>query len=149
MVKRDNVSQPNCESDGRAENKWQRAVVWLIPVWMPRTSNFHQFSLRFRERILSVSFSGLLLSMCCVTLHLCNPAQFLGDLRTRLSVTQLTFMLHLHERDVWGQTIFVQFPTATWGIYKHRHETFQNSNKQHAYMGRPPHHHHHRPGRAS
>ena len=30
IATRDNLPRPNCDSDGKAENKRQRTVVWLI-----------------------------------------------------------------------------------------------------------------------
>ena len=35
--------------------------------------------------------------------------------------------------------VFVQFLTVTWGLFKHQHETFLNSNE---WRGTNPHHHH-------
>ena len=53
---------------------------------MPRWRIFRQFSLRFRKRLLSVSLSGP--SWARVALDFIYATlQFLGDVRTRLSVT--------------------------------------------------------------
>ena len=84
MATRDNLPRPNCDSDGPTENKRQRTVVWLI---------HHQsecqeeviFVILQRTSLVSEP-QWILLSARRVTLHLRNPAQFLGDVRTSLSV---------------------------------------------------------------
>ena len=95
MATSDNLSRPNCDSDGKAENMRQRTVVWLI---------YHQSECQ--EEVIFVNFpcASEVVSRRGVSvdppervalarrvgpsrsLHLRNPAQLLGDLGTRLSV---------------------------------------------------------------
>ena len=96
MATRNNLPRPNCDSDGKAENKQQRMVVWL---------SYHQSECQ--EEVIFVILLCASENISCQwapvdppehALHytsLKQPPQFLGDLKTRLSV-----MLHLHERDV-------------------------------------------------
>ena len=63
---------------------------------MPKRSNFRQFSLRFRERLLSVSFSGPSWARIVLQFSLGYPEQLLGDLGTRLFITLLNLINALH-----------------------------------------------------
>ena len=108
MVTRNNLPQPNCDSDGKAENKQQRMVVWLI---------YRQFECQ--EEVIFIIFPCASENVSCQwtpvdpperALHytsLKQPPQFLGDLKTRLSI-----MLHLHEQDVKTLQGF-QSPTSS------------------------------------
>ena len=54
MATRDNLPQPNCDSDDKAENKRQRMVVWLI---------YHQSA--FQEEVIFVNFPCALRNVSC------------------------------------------------------------------------------------
>ena len=62
----------------RISDKERCSLANLLPVWMPRRSNFRQFSLRFSKRLLSVSFGGHILSARRVTLPFTQPRSIPG-----------------------------------------------------------------------
>ena len=90
MATSDNLPLPNCDSDGKAENMRQRTVVWLI---------YHQSECHKEVSFVNFPCASEIVYRQgvsvdhpeCVAvgpsrIHLCYPAQLLGDLGTRLSV---------------------------------------------------------------
>ena len=119
MATRDNLPQRNCDSDGKAENKRQRMVVWLIYYQSECQEEVILVNFPCASENVSCQWASVDISWACVALpwfHSPNPAQFLGDLRTRFSVTWLNSMLHLHERDVRTSQGFNPRPVL-WSSY--------------------------------
>ena len=102
----------------------------LSPVWMPRRSNFRQFSLHFKEHLLSVELQWILLWIVLIL----NGDEWVFDSRNVLMLTE-----KLQNCIITSLSPFSKIPTKTKNfgsisdsdlkhLYTDRHETFQTSD---------------------
>ena len=86
----------------------------LSPVWMPRRSNFRQFSLHFKEHLLSVELQWILLWIVLIL----NGDEWVFDSRNVLMLTE-----KLQNRIITSLSPFSKIPTKTKN-FRQRPEAF-------------------------